>query len=327
MPQPTGGELYISRPLTNISVAYMEGQNDFIADKVFPPVPVDHQYSMYYKYKKGNWFRTAAQRRAPRTESAGSGWELETDTYRCEVQAVHTDVADQDRANQDRPVIDLDRDATEFVTRDIMLRREKDWVTAYFGTGIWTGLPLQTGAAAAGANQFIQWDRTSATPLEDIESWRIGVGETTGLRPNVLVIGARVYSALKNSDEFIERVKYTQRGIVTLELMAAMWDLEAVYTPMVVENTAEEGQADDLNYIYGKSALLVYRASRPGLKVVSGGYVFEWTGYLGDSAFRGTSVSKFRMQELKADRVEVESAYDFKVVASDVGVFAQTVVQ
>lgn len=329
MPQPTGSELYVSRPLTNISVAYMNQNDEFIADKVFPSIPVDHQYGQYYKYNKGEWFRTVAQKRAPRTESAGTGWSVGTDTYAAEVYSLHTDVSDQDRANQDTPIIDLDRDATVFVTRDILLRRELDWVTAYFATGLW-GNTDQTGGAADGANAFIQWDRASSVPIEDIETERLKMGRSTGLKPNTLVLGPEVESVLKNHAEILERIKYTERGIITRDLMAALFDVDNLHVPFVVQNTAQEGPVN-LNsptqaFVHGKSALLLHVAARPSKLTPSAGYVFEWTGYIGQNT-RGVATSKFRMQELKADRVEVESAYNFKLVSSDLGTFFASAVQ
>lgn len=328
MPTPTGGDLYVSRPLTNISIAYFQDDQDFIASTVFPPVPVDHQYGMYYTYNKGDWLRTAAKKRAPRTESAGTGWRIDKENFAADVNAVHVDVADQDRANQERPVLDLDRDATKFVTHDILLRRELDWVEAYFGPGIWTNTDQQ-GAASVAANQFIQWDRTSSTPIEDIEEQRLKMGRLTGKKPNVLVLGPDVYSVFKNHSEFIERIKYSQRGVLTLDLIASMLDVDKVVVPNAVQNTEAEGTVgsdETIDFIYGKSALLAYAASSPSLMEPSAGYTFEWTGYLG-AGVRGTRVKKFRMEELAADRIEVESAYDFKVVSTDLGVLFKDAVQ
>lgn len=325
MPQPTGGDIYVSRPLTNISVAYINDQTDFIASRVFPPVPVDHQYGQYYKYNKGDWFRTVAEKRAPRTESAGTGWNITTDTYAADVNAVHVDVSDQDRANQDSPIIELDRDATVFVTRDILLRREKDWVSTFFGTGIYS-MTDQTGVAAGpAANQFLQWNLTAATPVEDIERQRILMAKSTGLKPNILVLGPETYSALRNNAEFLERIKYSERGIVTTELMAALFDVDEVLVPLLVENTAQEGATDAFSFVHGKGALLAHRAARPSRMTPSVGYSFEWTGYIG-AAERGTRVKKFRMEPIASDRVEAESAYDFKVVSTDLGVFFATAV-
>lgn len=328
MAQPVGGDLYVSVPLSNVSVAYMQGQEDFIADKVFPSVPIGTQGGQYWIYDKGDWHRTQAQKRAPRTESAGTGWNVHRDTFFAEVQAVHVDVADQDRANVNNgngTAFDLDRDASIFVMRDLLLRREKDWIESYFRGDVWTN-PLQQGAATAGVNQFIQWNRTSSTPIEDIRRQATLFGKLTGFRPNRLVLGWDVYDILTQHPEFLERIKYSEKGIVTKDLMASLWDIEQVLVPMAIENTAEEQAPDNFNYLYSKGVLMAYAAPNAGIQQPSAGYTFEWTGFLGSPA-RGVRTKKFRMEPLEADRVEAESAYDMKVVSSDLGVFFKEAIQ
>ena len=124
MPQPTSTDVHVNRPLTNVSIAYMQDQKDFIADKVFPNVPVTKKSDSYFVYPKDQWFRTDAQKRAPSSESAGSGYTVTTDTYSAEVQALHKDVDDQVRGNADAP-FNLDSDATEFVSRGLLAQGER----------------------------------------------------------------------------------------------------------------------------------------------------------------------------------------------------------
>ena len=71
MPQPNINSVHVDAILTNISVAYLQNQDNFIADKVFPVIPVDKKSDKYFTYTKNDWFRDEAQRRAPGTESAG----------------------------------------------------------------------------------------------------------------------------------------------------------------------------------------------------------------------------------------------------------------
>jgi len=122
MPQPNVNSVHVDAILTNISVAYLQNQNNFIADKVFPIVPVDKKSDKFFTYTKNDWFRDEAQRRADATESAGSGYNLSTDTYSADVWAFHKDVGDQTVANADAPLNPL-REATEFVTRRLLLPR------------------------------------------------------------------------------------------------------------------------------------------------------------------------------------------------------------
>lgn len=114
--QPTRGDVHVDRPLTNISVAFMQGAENFIADRVFPVIPVAKQSDRYFTYDRGMFNRDEMQLRAPGSESAGASYTLSTDSYNADVWALHKDVADQVRANADTP-LQLDREATEFLDR------------------------------------------------------------------------------------------------------------------------------------------------------------------------------------------------------------------
>ena len=50
MPQPTLQDVHVNRPLTNVSVAYLQEAAgvEFVADKAFPAVPVENKSDLYY---------------------------------------------------------------------------------------------------------------------------------------------------------------------------------------------------------------------------------------------------------------------------------------
>ena len=50
----------------------------------------------------------------------------------------------------------------------------------------------------------------------------------------------------------------------------------------------------------------------------SGGYTFSWTGAIG-AGDSGGRISRFRLEQLKSDRVEIEMAFDQKLVSADLG--------
>ena len=125
MGQPTASDVHVNKPLTNISIAYMQKAEKYIAGQIFPVIPVQKQSDRYFKYNKGDWFRTEADLRAPGTESKGVGFTIDnTPTYYADVYAVHKDVDDQTRANADAP-LNVDKDATMFVTNQLLLKRRR----------------------------------------------------------------------------------------------------------------------------------------------------------------------------------------------------------
>jgi hypothetical protein len=315
---PTPGDLHVNAPLTNVSVAYMQRDQDFIASRAFPNVPVAYQGNMYRTYDKADWSRIEAQERAPATESAGGGWRIGSDTYFARVYAIHKDIDDQTRANTD-PDINLDRDATNYVTRQLLLKREKLWADTFFKTGVW-GTEYAGVASGPSGAQFLRWDNANATPITDITNLGIAMAQTTGYRPNRLVLSPQVYNSLANHATLLDRIKYTQRGMVTADMMAALFGVDEVLVPWGVVNTAPEGASGSYSFIFGKHALLLYSAPNPSPMEASAGYIFSWTGYLG-AGQQGNRVKRFRMEQIASDRVEGEMAFDMKVVASDVGVF------
>ena len=305
--QPTASDVHVSRPLTNISVAYVQQETKYIATQVFPTVPVPKQADQYFVYTRADWLRDEAKVRAPATESAGGGFNIGTDTYFCKKWAWHKDVDDDTRANSD-PGINPDADATKFVTQMLLTRREVQWAASYFVTGVW-------GSEGTPATL---WDVSTSDPISDVETQTLAMESGTGFRPNVLVVSPHVHKALKNHPDIVDRIKYTQKGIVTADLLAELFEVELYLIARAVVNTAIEGATEATDYIVGKNALLVYKAPNPSLMVPSGGYTFAWTGLLGAGA-AANRIKRFRMEELGADRVEGEMAWDQKLVAADLG--------
>lgn len=320
MPQPTPSDVHVNRPLTNISVAYLQDQTEFIASRVFPNVPSTDQGNRYFEYERDAWFRTDAAPRGLSQESAGSGYEIDnTPNYFCVVQALHKDIDDQLRSGADQP-INLDSDATEFVTRGLLLRREKDWAAKYFTTGLWTGSSTGTDIVPS-----ILWDAAGSTPITDLRTQIGAMKKKTGFRPNKLVLAEDVWLKLQDNADFLDRIAITQRKIVSIDLLAAVLGIEEVLVAGAVENTAKEGATLAMDWVYTKDACLYYAALRPSIMKPSAGYTFSWTGYLGAGA-QGNRITRMRIDPIKSDRIEGEMAYDQKVVAPDLGVFFNNVI-
>jgi len=319
MPNPTPSDVHVDSLLTNLSIGYQQSAVDFVGDQVFPVVPVAKQSDRYLSYERGDFFRDEMKVRAPSTESAGGGWRVDnTNSYSADVWALHKDIDDQLRANVD--VGDLQQDATIYLTQQGLIRKDKLWVANYFTTSLWTG--DQTGVVGVpAANQFTQFDSATASdPFKTIRAQITEIKRRTGYKPNTLVMGMQVWSVLADHSQMLDRIKYTQTGIVDTSLLAASLGLDRVLVASGVENTALEGAANTFAFVAGKNMLLVYAAPNPGLFQPSGGYTFAWNGLLGASA-NGTRMLNWRADLIHSDRVEVEMAFDHKLVAADLGVF------
>jgi hypothetical protein len=324
---PTPGDVYVSQTLTNISIQFMLNSR-YIAAEVFPNVPVEAKSEGFVRYRRSDWFRSESKPRAPATESAGGGWRTDRDSYVAEVYAFHKDIDDQTRANSRAP-FNLERDAVNYVQNDLALTRETIWASKFFATSLW-GTDITGVAAAPTAGQTLQWSDAASDPIAAIETQRLAMAALTGYEPNMLVLGPRVMSVLKQHPDFIDRIKYTQRGVITDDLVAALLGVDRVLVPKAIINTGPETEegltaSDIFDFVFGKSALLCYAAPSMGLNTVSAGATFSWTGYLGASDM-GTRMKQFRLESIASDRIEGEMAFDMKVVSSILGVFFASIV-
>jgi hypothetical protein len=325
MPNPTASDVHVNAALTNISVAYMQEDSAYVADRVFPVVPVPKQSDRYFVYNKGDFFRSEAQLRAPGTPSAGSGFSIDnTPSYFADVYAIHKDIDDQIRANSDA-AINPDRDATLWVTQQLMLRRELTWAASFFQAGIWTGSTTGTNVAIADLLNGA-WSAAGSTPIEDIDRQADAMQRLTGYRPNKLVVGTSVHRVLKNHPDVLDRIRYTQEGIVTEQLMASLLGVDEYMVARATNNTAAAGAADVMANIAGTTnALLCYSAPNPGLMTPTAGYMMAWNGLLGAGP-SGNRIKRFRMEHLASDRIEGELAFAAELVAADLGCFFNAIV-
>jgi hypothetical protein len=331
MPNPTQADLHVNVPLTNVSVAYIQSAKNFISDKIFPKVPVSKQSDLYWKYSKSDWRRTDVQRRAPSTETPGTGWNVNTDQYFAHVYGVHKDIDDQLRANSDS-VFKMDSDATAFVTNQLLLKRDLDWTASYFRTGVW-GQDIQLKKLGSTPAENQRWDLATSDPVSWFATAQVNFIQQTGFKANTLVLGAYVIKALKNHPAIIDRIKYTQKGIVTTDLIAELFDVEKIVVSYATINNGPDipdmkaqDAAGSMAFISNPtSALFCYTTSSPSLMQPTAGYTFTWNGYLGGNA-QGIRMARFRQEAIRSDRIEGEMTYDMKVVCPDMGLFLSDVV-
>lgn len=310
MPQPTQSDLHQDAALSNISVAYVQDADNFIASKVSPVVPVSKQSDKYYIFTKADWFRDEVEKRADNTESAGSGYNLSTTTYFADVWALHKDIGLQARRNADAAVANLDRSATLFLTQRMLLRQEIEWVSEYFTTSVWDNDVTPTNLWS---------DYTSSDPINDVELGKETILKNTGFEPNTLILGYQVFRQLKHHPDLVDRVKYTSDRVLTEEAIARLFGVDKILVAKAVKNTANEGATASFDFTHGKHALLCFVNPTPGLMEPSAMYTFAWNGF--NDMGLPVSINRLDMPLKKSTRIEIEAAWDNKVVASDLGYF------
>jgi hypothetical protein len=331
MSNPTAGDVHVNVPLTTISLASIQAGANFIADKMYPNIPVMKQSDRYFRYSRADFNRNQMQRRAPSSESAGGGYNIDSSpTYFAEDFALHKDISDRIRANADNP-LNMDRDASLWLANQAMIQREVSFVANHFSTGKWSTEVTGVDASPSGATEFLQWGDEASTPITDIRQQKAAILEATGFEPNKLTLGYRVYNKLIDHPEVIERVKFGQTpggpARANANVLAQILEVDEVLVAKAVYNTGAEGtnytnsQANEAStFIAGDHALLAYVNPTPSILTPSAGYTFSWTDWLGATTL-GYRIKTFRIERLASDRVEIEMAYDQKQVMAELGAF------
>jgi hypothetical protein len=284
--------------LTNISVQFAAAPEGYLADRVLPPVPVAKESAAYWVYDKSR-MDAPDSKRAPRSNYNRIDWNVTTDTYLAEQYGLEGEIDDEERKNAASP-LDLDVDTTEIVTDMVLNNREKRVADLVLNPAV-----ITQNTTLSGANQ---WHLDTSDPLLDLKNARVQIyAGAPGYTPNTMVIGYLVFEALKLHPDIKEIVKYTERAIITRQILAAVFEVEELLIGKVIRRTSKEGAVDAFGDVWGKDALLFYRETRPSLKRASFGY-----------QIRTSDLRVFRYREDKRDTdvIRVSEKQDEKIVAA-----------
>lgn len=325
---PSLNEVHVNRPLSNISTAYIQDKADFIADQVFPNVPVQNKSDRYFAYDKGDMMRDEAQVRAPSTESAGGDYDIDnTPNYSCIRYGFHKDVSDEEVSNSDTP-LDAQRDATQFVTQKMLIKKEVLWQKTFFKSSIWAtdfnGLAF--ASTPTGQNLTYWDDYANSSPILNIRVGKKLIKGSTSFEANTLVLGRDVFDKLCDHPLVLARIQYTQRAVATEDILASLFGVPKVLVANAVINTANKGQADNIGFLFSKSALLCYAEPNPGLLKPSAGYTFSWKGLMGANAW-GSNIKSFYIEPKETTRIDGQMYFDMKVIGKDLGVFYNNIIE
>lgn len=319
MPLPQASSLHIDQFLTDLSVGYLQDPAHFVADQFAPLVKSARRSNRIASFNMGDLYRDEMSVRESGAESAGGGYKVGRDLFFCDVWASHIDVDDLTVASADAP-FDLYADATRVLVQRERIKREVRFAADLATTSLYTGGTSNDPAASALSGA---WDDPSSTPIEDIHDQTNAILISTGYMANTLVVNNLGWNALKNHPDIVDRVKHTSGDVVTTDIVARLLGLERVLVCRAVRNTAAEGLSTSMSAVMGNHAIVAYVNPTPGMWQPSAAYTFVWTGYPGSTD--GRLVRRFRLERNRSERIEIESAFDQKLIDGEFGVLIQSV--
>jgi hypothetical protein len=301
MSKPTHQQVHIDVALTNISIAYNPGT--FIAEQVFPAVPVGKISNRYFIYTKADWLRREADVRAPGTRAARGDYGLSTGQYVCVERAIAKGVPDEIADNADSP-LQPDADAARWVTNQLMLEQENDVAGVAFGSSVWS----------ASATPSTLWSNDTSDPLGDVETATNGIVSTIGQEANKGIMGRGLWRYVKNHPDIVDRIKGAagpqSPAVVTLNAVAALFGIDRLLIGSAIADSAQEGATSSLSYIWGNHFLVAYVAGAPSLLNPSAGYVFT---------YGQRRIETFREDQEKQNVISGYQSWDTAAVAADAG--------
>lgn len=291
MPAPR--DTYVNPLLTNISVDYKN--TSFIAEQVFPSVPVDKESGIYFVANDKEKLRAPSDaRRAEfgRANRVTNG--LTEATYSLEERSLETPISDRVMRNYQDP-FEPKKNATELVTQKLLLSNEKEVANLLLNNG--------TQVDENGA-----WSTPSTNLVSKAQTARNAIQLATGMKANTVVIGKPAYDAIMLNTDLADRIKYTGRPTpeVIRNALAEFFDVERVLVGETIENTAKEGQTPTVSWVWSDAVSFLYVPQSAALEIPAAGYRLVQT----DQRY----VDEWYEQEIKTTFVRANDTFENKIV-------------
>jgi hypothetical protein len=286
-PQSTVGSVHQSTPLTNFSLGYHPSEDGFIADQIFPVVPVTHETDLFYKWDLASAFRVEQSDGYGTLVADGAAAPVEDfgftiDSYTAQAFARAVTVTDRQLRNADS-VLNLQYAKTRRAQSKIMLDME-----------IRVAATLTTAANFASANTSTlsgtaQWNNASfasqtanvqSVIKKNIDDACEAIRLASGQKPNTIIIPEAVRRVMSRDVGLMDEIKWTTGGLTKAAngdiIGDSLFGLK-VLNPWTPYTTAIEGEpaANPLTDIWGKNLIIAYVAPTPGIDSPALGYIFR----------------------------------------------------
>ncbi|RQY11172.1 major capsid protein [Burkholderia stagnalis] len=229
--------------LTNLAIGYTNAE--FIGQSLMPIVEVEKEGGKIPKFGKES-FRLYNTERALRAKSNRMNPEdlgavdIVLDEHDLEYPIDYRE--DQESA------FPLEQAAVQTVTEAIQLRREKMVADLAQNPNSYTsGNKKQLSATE-------KFTAANSDPVGVVEDGKEAIRTKIGRRPNTMVIGASAYKTLKAHPQLIEKIKYSMKGIVTVDLLKEIFEVDNI----AVGEAIYADDKDRFTDIWGANIVLAY---------------------------------------------------------------------
>lgn len=319
--------------LTEMSLAIQQEKEGFVCGSIFNHMPTDEKTAVYARYPQAWALRQGFSERADNTAPGTVTWDVKFDqSYLCKVYAARMAIGRQLKANASRPV-DPERDTLDILVEHALIFKDLMWVKTFFKDGVWgTDLTGVAGNVVPAADEFVQFDDyANSDPIVYVDGLKDDFREANGREANKMCMGRRVFTKLKNHpklrrEAFGPGSDTDSARKISKQIMAGIFGVDEIVVAEAIYDAGNQGAAVAPQFIAGKHLWLGHSPRQVNQKApIAGGY-FSWTGYNPGANNLGYTIDKWEDRNTKTMWMEMEMAFDMKVVAAQLGVFLKNAV-
>jgi len=290
--------------LTYTAARYMRNPAGFVALRLAPLFLTGEQSASYYVFNAENMLNVPTDlRRAPSSGYKRSKMVLSDDTYSCKEYGIEEPVDDRERKKY-ASALDADTAAVKRAVDIIRINHEirvRD---------------LANSGSVTSSGVGTKWDAANSTPVKDVKAACQVVRKACGQKPNLMVVNEDTFDVLAEHPTVLEKIKYTQRGVVTAEILAAVFGVREIAVAGQAINTANEGQAQSINDLWADNVILAVTDASADLQALNFIRTFGWIGEVGPD---GVLVESYREDPTRSDVHRARQDTDEKLVGAACG--------
>jgi len=304
MPRLVPSDVHTDQYLTTVSIAFMNPEANYIADKVCPIITVTNETDRYATYTQADFARKEVQKIADGDPAPRSGFGVSYGSYSCDEHAIAMALGPRTISNSDS-VFRLETSAAMWVADQLLIEREYAVSTTIFSATNFTNTAAVT----------TQWDLAAGDPVSDIMAAMDKVeDQTTGRSANTIVMGIAVWREVARNPNvmtFMFGAGGNGPQIVTPLLFenflsGYVGHPVKIHVGRAVYNTEKEGGTAVPTKMWGKNCWVGFVPSAPSMMTPAAAYIFR-------SQYE---VRKYNEQLTKSTVVEGREIYAVEVVSA-----------
>lgn len=163
-----------------------------------------------------------------------------------------------------------------------------------------------------------KWNAAGGNMKADILELRSRVYKATGKRPNVMVIPDEVFNVIATSDnEIRDAIKYVQKGIVTLDILAQYFEIPKVIVPSLLVDSPTAGISDGKDFLWKGDHVSTYYVDTASLSKRK--QTFATTFYYDNARSRWMQVETGYNKDTKSNELNMSAYFTVKTIDNECG--------